>query len=163
IIAGQTASGKSRICSELATRMNGEILSMDAIKVYQGMDIGSAKPTLEERAEIPHHMLDLVAPNEAYSVAAYLEVLEPTIKEVLARGALRIVDCGTPHYLQAFLSGLIDGPEPDLEIRAELEERENEDLMEALAGVDPAAAERLHINDRKRIVRALEYAKQTGE
>ncbi|MCA8940062.1 MAG: tRNA (adenosine(37)-N6)-dimethylallyltransferase MiaA, partial [Planctomycetes bacterium] len=127
------------------------------------MDIGSAKPNQQERDEVPHHLLDLVGAEESFSVGKYQDALEATLKTLHAEDKLPIIDCGTPMYLQAFLSGILDAPDPDPDLRQELESRPNQQLMDDLRQRDPAAAERLHLNDRKRLVRALEYAIQTGE
>jgi tRNA dimethylallyltransferase len=140
VVLGATASGKSALALDIAQRTGGEIVSMDALKVYRGMDIGTAKPSTAERRGIPHHMIDLVEPAAEFNVALYLRAVEPAITDVLARGKLPVIDCGTPLYLKAFMSGMVEGPEPDTDLRA-----------------------RLHINDRKRVIRALEYAIQTGE
>lgn len=163
VILGQTASGKSTICQAIARRLDAEIVSMDALKVYRGMDVGTAKASEQEQSEIPHHMLDLLEPHEPFNVALYLERVEPIIKDIHSRGRLPVIDCGTPMYLQAFLSGMLDGPEPDPELRAELEAQSSEELHARLAKLDPDAAERLHVNDRLRVVRALEFALQSGE
>jgi len=163
VILGQTASGKSALSQTIANRLDAEIVSMDALKVYRGMDIGTAKASKAEQAEIPHHMLDLVEPHESFNVSRYLELLEPVIKGIHSRGRLPVIDCGTPMYLQAFLSGMIEGPPPNPELRAELEALSSEELHAKLEGLDADAAKRLHVNDRLRVVRALEYALQAGE
>ncbi len=162
VIVGQTASGKSRLAIELAKRIGGEIVSMDALKVYRGMDIGTAKPSAEQLAEIPHHMLDLVEPQQEFNVGIYLRTVEPVIADLIERGKVPVIDCGTPLYLRAFLSGILEAPDPDPELRAELSGRLSTDLHEELRVRDPVAAERLHVNDRRRLIRALEFSIQTG-
>lgn len=162
IVPGQTASGKSALCLDLALRLGGEIVSMDALKVYRGMDIGTAKTPVAERGGVAHYMMDLVDPHESFSVTHYLRAVEPLLADLIGRGVTPIIDCGTPFYLQAFLSGMVEGPEPDLDLRATLETRDSDDLHRELAERDPGAATRLHANDRKRVIRALEYAAMTG-
>jgi len=161
VVCGQTASGKSALCARLASRMGGEVVSMDALKVYRGMDIGTAK----DRGSVgaPIHLTDMVWPHEEFNVAMYLRALEGVLADVVGRGRVPVIDCGTPLYLRAFLSGMVEGPEPDAELRAALEARASGDLHAELVERDAAAAGRLHPNDRKRVIRALEYAIQTGE
>lgn len=161
IVCGQTASGKSLLCRLLAGRINGVILSMDALKVYRGMDIGTAKDRVDGNGD-PVRMIDLVDPHESFNVSLYLARLEEELANAVAAGRTPMIDCGTPLYLRAFLSGMLDGPEPDIELRAGLEARESGDLHSELSGRDPDAAARLHPNDRKRVIRALEFAIQTG-
>lgn len=161
IVCGQTASGKSLLCRLLAGRINGVVVSMDALKVYRGMDIGTAKDRVDGNGH-PVRMIDLVDPHESFNVSLYLARLEEELREVAAAGKTPVIDCGTPLYLRAFLSGMLEGPEPDVELRAELEARESADLHSDLASRDPDAAGRLHPNDRKRVIRALEFAIQTG-
>jgi tRNA dimethylallyltransferase len=161
VVCGQTASGKSLFCRHLASRIGGVVVSMDALKVYRGMDIGTAKDRVDGQG-VPVRMIDQVAPHELFNVSMYLNRLEAELRDVVAQGKTPVIDCGTPLYLRAFLSGMLDGPEPDGALRASLDARESEELHAELAGRDPDAAARLHPNDRKRVIRALEFAIQTG-
>ena len=160
VITGQTASGKERLAVEVAARLGGEILSADSMKVYRGMDIGTAKASAEQRRAVPHHLLDVADPGETFSAARWLELAEEVIADVHARGRVPIVSGGTPLYLKALLEGLFEGPSADAGVRAHLREeadrRGTPALHERLSQVDPAAARRIHPNDLRRIVRALE-------
>ena len=168
VISGPTASGKTRLAVELALRHGGEVVSADSMQVYRRMDIGTAKPTPEEMRGIPHHMLDVADPEEDFSVARYVELAAPCVDDILARGKLPIVAGGTGLYLDSLLSGRTFAPfSPDGGLRARLEARFDalggEAMLGELAAADPEAAARLHPNDRKRIVRALEVFQQTGK
>ncbi|MDH5640711.1 MAG: tRNA (adenosine(37)-N6)-dimethylallyltransferase MiaA, partial [Nitrospira sp.] len=132
-------------------RAGGEIVSVDALKVYRGLDIGTAKPTREERARVRHHGLDLVEPHEEFSVALFIDYIEPLLKEIVARGALPILDVTAPFYLKALLYGLDRGPGPDIRLRDRLRARNLAALHAALARRDPAAAEQIGAADSKRI------------
>lgn len=168
VIVGPTASGKTRMAVELAQRHNGEVISADSMQIYRTMDIGTAKPTQEEMGGIPHHMIDVVDPEEDFSVARYVEMAARCVDDVLARGKLPIVAGGTGLYIDSLLSGRTFAPfSPDSALRGELE-REMADkggaaMLEELAKVDPEAAQRLHPNDHKRIIRALEVYRSTGK
>jgi|694.fasta_scaffold00245_18 tRNA dimethylallyltransferase len=165
-LIGPTAVGKSAAALELAREHGLELLSLDSMQVYRGMDIGTAKPTPEERALVPHHMLDRVGPKERYDVSRYLGDLAAVEAELGARSVRAVHIGGTGFYLKARLAGLFEGPAVDLALRAELEARHAEEgaaaLHAELARVDPLSAARLHANDRKRVVRALEVYQQTG-
>jgi tRNA dimethylallyltransferase len=164
VILGPTAGGKSDLAMELARRLGGELVSADSMQVYRGMDVGTAKPSAEERAEIPHHAIDLVdASEEGFTVARWLEVADRAVEEILARGRTPIVVGGTNLYIRAFLEGLDAAPAADPAFRASLEALSSEQLHARLAATDAVAAARLHANDRRRIVRALEIAHATGE
>ena len=168
VIVGPTASGKTRMAVELAQRHNGEVISADSMQIYRTMDIGTAKPTQEEMGGIPHHMIDVADPEEDFSVARYVEMAARCVDDVLARGKLPIVAGGTGLYIDSLLSGRTFAPfSPDSALRGELE-REMADkggaaMLEELAKVDPEAAQRLHPNDHKRIIRALEVYRSTGK
>lgn len=165
-LTGPTASGKSAVGIELARRIGGEILSLDSMAVYRGLDIGTAKPTAAERAAVPHHLLDLVEPWDEYSVAQYLAAAERVAQEILARGRQPLFVGGTPLYLKALLRGIFSGPPADWELRQQLAEiARNEGpqrLHERLAAIDPTAAAKLHPNDSRRLIRALEVHHHTG-
>ena len=168
VIVGPTASGKTRMAVELAQRHNGEGISADSMQIYRTMDIGTAKPTQEEMGGIPHHMIDVADPEEDFSVARYVEMAAQCVDDVLARGKLPIVAGGTGLYIDSLLSGRTFAPfSPDSALRGELErelaEKGGQAMLEALAQVDPEAAQRLHPNDHKRIVRALEVYRSTGK
>ncbi len=166
LVLGPTAGGKTEFAIELALKLpgGGECICADSMQVYRKMDIGTAKPTLAEQAQVPHHLFDLVDPDyEGFSVDTWLELAEQTITEIRQRNRYPIIVGGTNLYIQALLQGLFDGPEPDLKMRAELEELTNEELRQKLLEIDPPAAERIHLNDRKRTIRAIEVHQQTGK
>lgn len=168
VIVGPTASGKTRMAVELAQRHNGEVISADSMQIYRTMNIGTAKPTKEEMGGIPHHMIDVADPEEDFSVARYVEMAARCVDNVLARGKLPIVAGGTGLYIDSLLSGRTFAPfSPDSALRGELErelaEKGGQAMLEALAQVDPEAAQRLHPNDHKRIIRALEVYRSTGK
>lgn len=168
VISGPTASGKTALAVELALRHNGEVVSADSMQIYRRMDIGTAKPTREEMRGVPHHMLDVADPAEDFSVARYVDMAAACVDDILARGRLPIVAGGTGLYIDSLLSGRTFAAfEPDSSLRGELEERFDrvggEAMLEELSKVDPASAQRLHPNDKKRIVRALEVYHTTGK
>ena len=168
VIVGPTASGKTRMAVELAQRHNGEVISADSMQIYRTMDIGTAKPTKEEMGGIPHHMIDVADPEEDFSVARYVEMAARCVDDVLERGKLPIVAGGTGLYIDSLLSGRTFAPfSPDSALRGELErelaEKGGQAMLEVLAQVDPEAAQRLHPNDHKRIIRALEVYRSTGK
>ncbi len=167
-VAGPTASGKSDLGLKLAQRLGGEIICMDSMQIYRRMDIGTAKPTAQERALLPHHMLDVADPTEAYAVADYAVAAEQVIAQILSRGRVPILVGGTGLYLKALMDGLsLGGTGGDERLRAELnaladEPGGKERLHARLAAVDPETAARLHPNDRRRVIRAIEVFEQTG-
>lgn len=165
-LTGATASGKTRIGIELAKLLNAEVISLDSMSVYREMNIGTAKPTGEQRADVPHHLLDVVAPNEEYSLSQYIRDAHRVIGEVRSRGREVLFVGGTPLYLKALLRGVYPGPPADWEFRdqieAEVETVGIAALHARLEQVDPLAAAKLHPNDKRRIIRALEVYKQTG-
>ncbi len=156
ILTGPTASGKSSIALPLAERLDAEILCMDSMTLYRRMDIGTAKPTAEDRQRVPHHLVDVLDPWEGASVAWWLEQATRAAHAIRNRGKRILVVGGTPLYLKALLCGLFSGPDADPQLRAELEALPNEVLLERLRAVDPQSAARIHLNDQKRLVRALE-------
>ena len=165
-IAGPTASGKTRLAVELARRFGGEVVSCDSMQIYRQMDIGTAKPTVEEMAGIPHHMLNVAAPEENYSVARYVEQASACVDDILARNRLPIVAGGTGLYRDALLAGRTFAAFSG-RYREELQKRaaqgELPRLYEELRRIDPARAEKLHPADEKRILRALEVWYETGK
>jgi tRNA dimethylallyltransferase len=166
-VLGPTASGKSALGLALAVRLGGEILCCDSMQVYRGMDIGTAKPTAEERRRRPHHLLDLVTPAEPFHAAAWAEQARVVLAAVAARGALPIIVGGTGLYFRALTRGLFEAPPSDPEIRArhraEAERLGVAALHRRLAEVDPEAAARILAGDLLRISRALEVHEQTGQ
>lgn len=167
-VAGPTASGKSDLALQLAQKLDGEIICMDSMQIYRRMDIGTAKPTAEEQALVPHHMLDIVDPTENYAVADYAQNAEKVICEIAARGKQPILVGGTGLYLKALMHGLsLGNAGGDEKIRARLyamaEEPEGKaHLHRQLAEVDPASAAKFHPNDIRRVIRALEVYELTG-
>jgi tRNA dimethylallyltransferase len=165
LILGPTAGGKSALAIALALRLpgGGEIVSADSMQVYRGMDIGTAKASAAERAAVPHHLIDLVEPSDdGFSVDAWLERAERAIEEVRSRGRWPIVVGGTNLYVQAFMEGLFEGPAPDPGLRARLAALDPAARRAWLERVDPEAARRIHANDAKRTIRAIEVHEQTG-
>jgi len=159
-IIGPTASGKSALAMEVARKAGAEILSADSMQVYRGMDIGTAKPTSAERAEVKHHLIDVVKPSESFTVARFVEMADEVIAN--AKGPVIVVG-GTPLYYKALFEGLFEGPGANDGIRQKLREIDAAELHTRLKKVDPEAADRIHINDRKRLVRALEVFELTGK
>ena len=168
VLTGPTASGKTSLSIQLAKKHNCEIVCMDSMQIYKGMNVGTAKPTLEEMDGIPHHMLDVAEPTENFSVARYQEMAEACIADIQARGKRALLVGGTGLYLRALRNPMAMGDvAADESIRAELEalaatENGKQQLHDMLAEVDPETAARLHLNDVRRAVRALEVYKQTG-
>ena len=166
VLAGPTAVGKTALSLDLARRWEAEIVGADSVQVYKGLDIGSAKPTPEERAQVPHHLLDVAEPTERFSAARYAELAQAAVADIHARGRRVLLVGGTGLYIKALLWGLAPAPPVDPALRAELaaqwEQRGPQALHARLAGHDPVAAGRLHPNDRQRVLRALEVCLQTG-
>ena len=159
-LTGPTASGKTAVGVELAKRLGAEILALDSMTLYRGLDIGTAKPTQEERGGVPHHLIDVLDPWQRSSVAAYRQWAAERALEVESRGKRVLFVGGTPLYMKALLRGLFEGAGSDPELRAGLEREAlalgEAALHERLAEHDPAVAARVHPHDRRRIVRALE-------
>jgi tRNA dimethylallyltransferase len=166
LLLGPTACGKSAIAMRLAREIALEIVSIDSAQVYRGMDIGTAKPSAAERAQVPHHLIDLRDPSEPYSAADFVRDATRAIEAIRARGRLPVVVGGTMLYARALREGLSALPSADREVRARIEARAREigwpALHAELARVDPAAAQRLPPNDSQRIQRALEVFELTG-
>ena len=160
ILAGPTASGKSSLSIELAIRISAEIVNADSMQVYRLMEIGTAKPTLEERRTVPHHLIDLANPDEPFDAARYVRAAGPVIEEILGRGRIPLVVGGTGLYIRALTRGLCQGPPPDPEVKRKLIAAEKSkglgELYLDLLRIDPESAARIHRNDRQRIIRALE-------
>lgn len=167
VICGATASGKSELAVECAKRLNGEIISCDAFLVYRGLNIGTAKPTKEERGGIPHHMIDVAKPSERFSVSDFERLALPILEDILSRNKTPILCGGTGFYMNALLYKQSFGNAPACEaVRKKyegiLEEKGREYLFGLLREVDPESAETLHVNDTVRVVRALEIFALTG-
>ena len=166
-IAGPTASGKTALAVELAKELNGEVVSCDSMQVYKRMDIGTAKPTKEEMQGIVHHMIDVAEPDEDFSVSRYCAMASPIVDDILARGKTAIIAGGTGLYMDSLIRGNDFAPFPATGVREQLETQADEIGMEAMLArlreIDPESAARLHLSDRKRIIRALEVYLETGE
>jgi tRNA dimethylallyltransferase len=166
ILTGPTGSGKSALSVELAERLGAEIVSMDSMALYRGMDVGTAKPDAEQRRRVPHHLIDVLDPWQSASVAWWLGRAAACVADVEGRGRRALVVGGTPLYLKALLHGLFDGPPADAELRRRLAEEAGRlggaALHARLAEVDPVSAGRLHPNDVRRIIRGLEVWQLTG-
>ena len=162
-IAGPTASGKTALSIALAQELDAEIISCDSMQVYKKMDIGTAKPTLEERQGIVHYMLDVAEPTEDFSVSRYCAMADPIIQDIHSRGKTAIVVGGTGLYMDSLMKGNDFAPFPSTGVRERLEAEPIEDVYARLQVIDPEAAARLHLSDKKRIIRALEVYLETGE
>lgn len=166
-LTGPTAAGKTAVGVELAQRLGAEIVSVDSMSVYRSMDIGTAKPSAAERERIPHHLLDIVEPSQDFSMAEFVARAHAAVGEIRGRGREVLLVGGTPLYLKALLRGLYQGPPPDWEFRRAVEEEIKQvglgALRERLEMVDPLSAQKLHPNDQRRMIRALEVYRQTGQ
>jgi tRNA dimethylallyltransferase len=163
VIVGPTGAGKTRLSLALAGALGGEVISCDSQQVYIGMDIGTGKATAEERARIPHHLLDVVTPDQEMTAARFIAMAEAAIAEIAARGKPVIVVGGTGLYVRALLLGLFEGPPASPELRAELATLGLPALRAELERIDPAAAAKIEKNDEKRTIRAIEVFRLTGE
>lgn len=166
-IAGPTASGKTALAVALAQELDGEVISCDSMQIYRGMDIGTAKPSPDEMQGVPHHMLDVANPWEDFSVSRYCAMAAPILDDILARGKTAIIAGGTGLYMDSLIRGNAFAPCPSTGIRQQLEQQADQvgmlAMLQQLRDVDPDAAARLHLSDRKRILRALEVYLETGK
>ncbi len=183
-LTGPTASGKSDAAVEWAQLHNAEIISMDSAALYRRMDIGTAKPSAQQRQAVPHHLLDIINPQDDFSVADYYQAAQRCVTDILSRGKMPLFVGGTPLYLKALLRGLFDGPAADWSIRNKLQTILNADRIPAdssdgspvpaslsgcqrlhamLEQIDPVSAARLHVNDTRRVIRAIEVFELTGK
>ncbi len=157
VIAGPTASGKTSLALDLALRFSGEIISCDSVAVYREFEIGTAKPSSEERDRVPHHLIDVVAPDAYFTAGEYARLAREAARQITARGRLPIVCGGTGLYLRAMLDGLFAGPERDETLRERLRNRRRPGaLWRLLHRLDPEAASRIHSNDEPKLIRAIE-------
>lgn len=165
-LTGPTAADKTAVGIELALLLGAEVISMDSMALYRGMDLGTAKPTPQERARVPHHLVDVIEPHEEYSLARYVEAARACAAGIRARGREPLFVGGTPLYLKALLRGIFRGPQADSDLRRRLEDESRrhgpEVLHRRLAEVDPVSGARLHPNDTRRVIRALEVHTLTG-
>lgn len=167
LILGVTASGKGRLAFELAKKLDAEILSIDSMKVYLRMDIGTAKPSKEAQKQINYHLIDVVEPSESFSVDIFLNLADAAVKQIESKNKPVVAVGGSAMYIKAMLYGIFEGPGTNEQIRHQLKEKiaqtSLEELHKELAAVDPQAVDRIHYNDEKRIIRALEVYYLTGK
>ena len=159
IVAGPTGSGKSELALHIARRLDGEIVNYDSLQVYRGFDIGTAKVPEPERLGVPHHLLDVIEPSQHFTAGDYARMARSSLQDIAARGRIPVMVGGTGLYLRALLEGLFHGPSRDPAIRERLERRAEKrplSLHRLLSRLDPTAAARIHSNDKKKIIRALE-------
>ena len=162
-IIGPTASGKSALALALAEQTGAEILCVDSMTVYRGLDIGTAKPSTAERERVKHHLLDVVDPTVAFTVAEFVTLADAAIENAKSRDVPLIAVGGTPMYFKALFEGLFEGPGADDAVRTELDAWSTEALLAEVARIDPAAATRIDRNDRRRMIRAIEVHRLTGK
>jgi len=166
-VVGPTASGKTGLAVELAKAYDGEVLSCDSMQIYRRMDIGTAKPTAEEMQGIVHHMIDVVEPDEPFSVGRYVEMADPVVQDILSRGKTCVICGGTGLYMDSLMAGRTFAPYPETGRRQELEQLASEQGIEAVLEIlkqhDPESAARLHPSNRRRIIRAVEVWQETGK
>lgn len=156
VVAGPTASGKSDLALELAAWAGGEIVNCDSVQLYRYLNIGTAKTPVSERRGIPHHLIDILNPDEVFTAGQYQRLARETLQEIASRGRIPVIVGGTGFYLRALLHGLFEGPSRDEEIRNRLSGRKPGSLHTILRRLDPEAATRIHANDTKKLIRALE-------
>ncbi|MFH1232121.1 MAG: tRNA (adenosine(37)-N6)-dimethylallyltransferase MiaA [Planctomycetota bacterium] len=170
ILIGQTAIGKNEVACYIANRINAEIISVDSMKIYRGMDIGTSKSSLEQRRKVKYHLIDIVESYEEYNVAKFVNDCDKAIADIIKRGKKPLLVCGTPLYLKALLYGIFSGLSSSPELRVELEKTASEKgldfLYEQLRKIDPvrvSGTDRIHPNDKKRIIRAIEVYTISGK
>ena len=166
-LAGPTASGKTEVSLQLAEHLDAEIIGLDSMSLYRGMDIGTAKPSVDERSRVPHHLIDVLDPHEEFTVADYVIEAEKICRQIVARGKVPLFIGGTGLYLRGVLRGVFAAPAADWEFRRQMEQRGESEGVDALhqklSQVDPETAVRLHPNDTRRVIRALEVFHLTGQ
>jgi len=167
VITGPTASGKSGLAVELALLFQGEIVNADSMQVYRGMDVGTAKPSTSEREAVPHHLLDIVDPDQAFNAATYRSLAIPVIRDILSREKVCFIVGGTGLYIKALLGGLLECPPADPGLRKELRDQAEAQGLEALyrrlEERDPVSAKKIHAHDKVRVLRALEIMELTKQ
>lgn len=165
VLLGPTAGGKSDLAVALALRLDqrGEVINADSMQVYRHMEAGTAKPSHELRARAPHHLIDIVEPTERFTVADWLARADALVADIQRRGGTPIIVGGTNLYIRAFLEGLFEGPSIDADLRARLTQMSNRELHDRLRAVDPESAQRIHANDSRKLIRALEVYELTGK
>jgi len=167
VIAGPTAIGKTALAIYIARRMPAEIISADSMQIYRGLDIGTAKPSREERALVPHHMIDIIDPDQAFNAGNFIEMVDPIVNNILKAGKIPVIVGGTGLYIRAFLYGLCSAPGADWKIRERLFKEEKMYgegyLYKRLQNIDPELAQKIRPGDLVRIVRALEVYEKTGK
>lgn len=163
IISGATASGKSAYAMDLADRLNAEIINIDSIQVYKYFDIGSAKISLTERQKVPHHLIDIIEPDQEFNVAKYKKLADKAIQNILERKKIPLIVGGSTLYIKALLYGLAELPKGSQELRQELEARPLAELAEELIRLDLEAAANLDLQNPRRVIRALEAIKISGK
>jgi tRNA dimethylallyltransferase len=163
LIAGPTAVGKSEIALRLAGQLGGEIISVDSMQVYRGLDIGTAKPSPADRARVPHHLIDISDLTKSFDAAQFARLAHRAVSEIQSRGHVPILCGGTGLYFRAFLDGLGEAPSADAKLRAELEATPLEKLLEELRERDPAAYEKIDRKNPRRVIRAVEVIRLTGQ
>jgi tRNA dimethylallyltransferase len=162
VLSGPTGSGKSELAVRIAEKIGAEIVNADSMQLYRGLDIGTAKPSVEELARVPHHLLSIITPDLPFTASDFRREAAAAIADIDSRGKKVIVVGGTGLYIRALLEGLVDSPDGDPELRLQFADLPGEELLQRLALVDPETASRLHQNDRPRLIRALEVYSQTG-
>lgn len=163
LLAGPTASGKSAVALVLAKELGGEIISVDSMQVYRGLDLGTAKPTAAERAQIPHHLIDVAELTESFDSAKFVALANAAVSDIQQRGRVPILCGGTGLYFTVWLNGLGDSPPPDAALRAELETKPLAELLDELARMDLVTFDEIDLNNRRRVVRAVEVIRLTGK
>jgi tRNA dimethylallyltransferase len=162
LLTGPTASGKSAVALELALRIGGEIVSVDSMQVYRGLDIGTAKPSADEAARVRHHLIDVVDLTESFDAARFVTAAMAAIQDIESRGKTAILCGGTGLYFNAWLGGLGSAPPPDPVLRAQLEAATTAELLDELARTDPVTLDQIDLHNRRRLVRAVEVIRLTG-
>jgi tRNA dimethylallyltransferase len=163
VLAGPTASGKSEVALLLAEQLGGEIISVDSMQVYRGLDIGTAKPTAVERRRVPHHLIDVIELSESFDVAQFVRLATDAVASIRSRGKVPILCGGTGLYFKAFLAGLGEAPPADAKLRLELESIPLANLLEELRQRDAATFERIDRQNPRRVIRAVEILRLTGK
>ena len=163
ILVGPTGSGKTSLGIQLAQHLNAEIISVDSMAIYRQMDIGTAKPSLEERRLIPHHLIDICDPWESYSVGSFVEDASRLIQEIKSRGHKILLVGGTALYIKNLLDGIFESPPVDWDLRNQLREESLSQLYQKLQEIDPETASKVAMNDTRRVIRAMEVYLKTGQ